>query len=68
MTTPAMPDAIRATIINALQSHGEAVFQGSQYGDYSEEELHDSNMEIAAALEWLGEAESAASFRTAGGE
>ena len=63
MTTPAMPDAIRATIINALHCHGDAVFQGSQYGDYSDEELQESNAEIAAALEWLGDAETAKSFR-----
>lgn len=59
----AMPDAIRETIVNALERHGEAVFQDAQYGDYSDEELHDSNREIAAALEWLGEAETAKSFR-----
>jgi hypothetical protein len=59
----AMPDAIRETIVNALERHGEAVFQDAQYGDYSDEELQDSNREIAAALEWLGEAETAKSFR-----
>ena len=63
MTTLAMPETIRTTLINALEAHGEVIFQGAQYGDYSDDEVRETNREIAAALDWLGEAETAKSYR-----